>query len=376
MSAEFDCPFDYWKCYIRIYGCCNGLFCLNSDHKLLCIWNPITDEYKKLPEIPDEEGPRGPIVFVSVPKYGFGYDYKTGEYKVVKILTPGRGKGSKVWVYTLGTDSWRVLGDIPYVFYFGGVSRNGVFLNGVLHWLTYPQDRINKPIRVILSFDVGEEKFTEMQLPIPLCGSREGEHSFKTSISLLDGKLCLSWNLGDANVDVWVMKNYGVIESWTKLFSVNRLKEDVAYLRPLQSLKNGDVLLLGQPLNQLTRYNGDLILYSPVIGNARFLDTSGYQILDDARTYVGSPLSVKSDCNAGQEVIDHQEHNCMKYQYLLHLDSLTKEEYAEYMHEESDVYEANEDERSISTNMNEEGTTEDLMEESWQTKRMRNSTLN
>lgn len=76
------------------------------------------------------------------------------------------------------------------------------------------------------------------------------------------------------------------------------------------------------------------------------------------------------------KVIDHQEHNCMKYQYLLHLDSLTKEEYAEYMHEESDVYEANEDERSISTNMNEEGTTEDLMEESWQTKRMRNSTLN
>ncbi|XP_026388412.1 F-box/kelch-repeat protein At3g06240-like [Papaver somniferum] len=304
MSVEFDFPFDYWKCYIRIYGCCNGLFCLNSDPKLLCIWNPITDEYKKLPETPEEEGPRGLVGFVSVPKYGFGYDCKTGDYKVVKILTPGGGKCSKVWIYTLGMDSWRVLEDIPYLFYLGGGIGSGVFLNGVLHWLAYPQDRVNKPIRVILSFDVGEEKFREMQLPIPLCGSREGEHSFKTSIGLLDGKLCLSWNLGDANVDVWVMKNYGVIECWTKLFSISRLKEDVEYLRPLQSLKNGDILLLGQPLNQLTRYNGDLILYSLVTGNAKFLDTSGYQILDDARTCVGSLLSVKSVCNAGQEDVE------------------------------------------------------------------------
>ncbi|XP_026434679.1 uncharacterized protein LOC113332348 [Papaver somniferum] len=75
-------------------------------------------------------------------------------------------------------------------------------------------------------------------------------------------------------------------------------------------------------------------------------------------------------------VIDHQEHNCMKYQYLLHLDSLTEEEYEAYMQEESDVYEPNEDERSISTNMNKEGLMDDLMEESRQAKRMRNSTLN
>ncbi|XP_026384120.1 F-box/kelch-repeat protein At3g06240-like [Papaver somniferum] len=301
LSIEYRCPFHYWKCYIHIIGIYNGLICLRSDPKLLCIWNPVTNEYKKLPEIPDLPPQIAGLVpvFVNTPTYGFGFDCKTGDYKVVKILTPGRGKGSKVWIYTSGTDSWRVLEDIYYVVYLSG--ENGVFLNGVLHWMVQPSDR---PIRVILSFGVGNEKFGELQLPMPLSGEPEGKNYYKSSIGLLDGKLCLSWYIRDGNVDVWVMKNYGVIESWTKLFSVSRLKEDIEYLRPVQSLKNGDILLFGRPLNQLSRYNGDLIFYNPNSGNARFLDTSGYKKLDDARAYVGSLVSVKSIFTAGQEDVE------------------------------------------------------------------------
>ncbi|XP_026382703.1 F-box/kelch-repeat protein At3g06240-like [Papaver somniferum] len=235
MSVEYHCPFHYWKYYITILGSCNGLICLQSDPELLFVWNPITNDYHKLPQAPNE--PQGVVFPVKI--FGFGYDCKTGDYKVVKIFMPGRVKLSKVWIYiyTLGTNSWRVLADVPYVFFLSGELKNGTGLNGLLRWLVHPLGRGNRPIRIVLCFDVGNEKFGEMHLPIPLCGAPEGVNYFKTSIGLLDGKLCLSWYVSDGNVDVCVMKNYGVTESWTKLFRVSWLKEDNGYLRAIQSLK-------------------------------------------------------------------------------------------------------------------------------------------
>ncbi|XP_026458481.1 F-box/kelch-repeat protein At3g06240-like [Papaver somniferum] len=90
MSIEYRCPFHYWKCYIHILGIYNGLICLLSDPELLCIWNPITNEYKKLPKIPDLV-PQMPDLepVVDVDTFGFGYDCMNGDYKVVKILAPG-----------------------------------------------------------------------------------------------------------------------------------------------------------------------------------------------------------------------------------------------------------------------------------------------
>ncbi|XP_026384270.1 F-box/kelch-repeat protein At3g06240-like [Papaver somniferum] len=273
MSVEYHCPFHYWKCYIHILGVFNGVFCLESDPELLCIWNPITNEYKKIPELPHLPPQIQSLLrpVFSVPTHGFGYDCKTGDYKVVKIITAGSDRFYQVRVYTLGTYSLRVLEDILYVFFLPG-RANGVFLNGVLHWLVHPYNR--------------------------------GDKYYKTSIGLLYGKIFLSWYVGDGNVDVWVMNNYGVIESWTKIFSVGRLKEDIELLRLVQYFKNGDILLFGQPLNRFNPHNGDLILYNPMNGNARFLDTSSYQTLENAHTYVGSLVSVKSICDASHEVVE------------------------------------------------------------------------
>ncbi|XP_026384368.1 F-box/kelch-repeat protein At3g06240-like [Papaver somniferum] len=202
MSIKYHCPFLYWR-FIEIVGSCNGLICLISDTEFLGIWNLIAQEYNKLPQIPkvspQTQNLLPPIAHVAT--YGFGYDCKTGVYKIVQIVTAGCDMFSQVRVCTLGTDSWRLLNYIPYMFYLYG-KANGVLLDGILHWLVHPCNGVNKPIRVILSFNVGEETFVEMQLPKPLCSAPEGEHYFKTNIGLLDGKLCLSWNLGDGNVDV------------------------------------------------------------------------------------------------------------------------------------------------------------------------------
>ncbi|XP_026460426.1 uncharacterized protein LOC113361388 [Papaver somniferum] len=96
------------------------------------------------------------------------------------------------------------------------------------------------------------------------------------------------------------------ILTWLPVKSILRfrLKEDIEYLRPVLSLKNGDILLFGQPLIQLTQYDGDLILYNPMSRTAKFVDTSGYQILEAVQTYVGSLVSVNSICNAGQEDVE------------------------------------------------------------------------
>ncbi|XP_026458893.1 uncharacterized protein LOC113359485 [Papaver somniferum] len=73
-------------------------------------------------------------------------------------------------------------------------------------------------------------------------------------------------------------------------------------------------------------------------------------------------------------VIDHVDIKCMQTNYLLHLDILSTEECEAYMNEEADVYEENEDERSMDNSFAQEMAAE--AENSRQNKRMRNSTMN
>ena len=71
-----------------------------------------------------------------------------------------------------------------------------------------------------MAFDVNSEKFKRLALPD---GSTD-ENIFQTFLSSFKGKLAfITWARSEqrgTQYSIWVMKEYGVVESWIKLFVV------------------------------------------------------------------------------------------------------------------------------------------------------------
>ncbi|XP_026450705.1 F-box protein CPR1-like [Papaver somniferum] len=172
--------------------------------------------------------------------YGFGFDSKTKDYKLVRLVGFNFEHGCEVKVYTSGTNTWKSLNYIPYRLSYGRTPA--VLVNGALHWITMlivPEDKSvsgsDEDPRLILSFDISNESFQEVPKPDML------NDKFRNNVDVLDGYLCLLSNNYKVHVDMWVMKDYGVRESWTKLFTISRQSFIRAfdYVKPILSFKNG-----------------------------------------------------------------------------------------------------------------------------------------
>ncbi|CAN1760166.1 Putative F-box protein At3g16210 [Linum perenne] len=81
--------------YSVVEGCCDGIFCIkettrnsNGDfvHNIL-LWNPATSETKIIPACPFHPSHSSDIALsLRVDRIGFGYDPKTSDYKVVRVM--------------------------------------------------------------------------------------------------------------------------------------------------------------------------------------------------------------------------------------------------------------------------------------------------
>ncbi|OVA03346.1 F-box domain [Macleaya cordata] len=277
---------------VEILGSCNGILCFTThDNDVIFLWNPSTKEHKKLQGAGYSEYFRCSI---RVP-YGFGYGCKIDDYKLVSIFYNFRF-GSEVEVYTLGSNSWKKLKNIPYIVS-SDLNRPGVLVNECLHWIASPnnglkKNRGSKDSKVIVSFDINDEIFLEVSHPEQL------DDKFGKHLGVLGGCLCLVSSLAmDDNVesvDVWVMKEYGVRESWTKMFTIAQetLGECIDKLRPIQSFKNGKILLETEDND-----TNALVLYDPKHETSRVLNIRG--ILEgwewfETESYVRSLVPLKS----------------------------------------------------------------------------------
>ncbi|XP_026409853.1 uncharacterized protein LOC113304948 [Papaver somniferum] len=83
---------------------------------------------------------------------------------------------------------------------------------------------------VMVSFNISEERFEEVQLPMPL--------PFEGMIGLLKGCLCIFGRNEKKRREVWAMQDHGVSESWTKL-KIIRLFKNVS-MNFIGSLNNGE----------------------------------------------------------------------------------------------------------------------------------------
>ncbi|OMO94180.1 hypothetical protein COLO4_16485 [Corchorus olitorius] len=150
--------------------------------------------------------------------------------------------GPKSELYIVGTGSWKSMGNVPYctnLEYHHSCFKFNTFLHGANHWLEYSSFNGQRIISIVC-FDFENDMFREVPSP------PKGDDQFM--LGVIEDSLCACCFCDDDpyQFDIWVMKDYGVKESWTKQFRIehtflpDRLGD---YYYPLILLKNGRMLM-------------------------------------------------------------------------------------------------------------------------------------
>ncbi|KAK8615161.1 hypothetical protein V6N13_068942 [Hibiscus sabdariffa] len=226
--------------FIMLLGSCNGLLALSvGDNEAFSLWNPWTGKSQMLPttgtEFPPWESCR-PSIYL-----GFGYDPISDDYKLVRITQFYGVKdgifATEVKVYSLRTNSWRRIKDFPFHL---SHRHRGVLVNNALHWEVSTPFKLNTQ-RLVAAFDLGTEEYRLVELPD--CLGR----GLRMDLYVVGGCLCLVVCYGEfGSIDIWIMKEHGVKESWTKLISIKycELIEYLSYVVPVAFSRNGRKVLL------------------------------------------------------------------------------------------------------------------------------------
>ncbi|KAL8556884.1 hypothetical protein ACS0TY_004382 [Phlomoides rotata] len=256
---------------IYLVGCCNGLVCILLDLTTFILWNPTTKKSRNLPHFNNDKPMHGPIM-----KYGFGFDELKDDFKVFGSLhlyaTDGTchtiGK-----VYSLRSNSWKA---VEYsVSSFHGA---GVYVNGKLHWQKHDKC-------VIVSFDLNSHVSGVVDLPSSY--SYSSDVRFLSILRVHKGCLiahALQIENPNTHLHIWVMKEYGVKESWDKVTSVLYFNDPRGYSFAIAP--NGDVLL---------NYGPSFAIYNPKSNVLRLSNALNYTSFLESGIYIESLASVDSE---------------------------------------------------------------------------------
>ncbi|XP_057516265.1 F-box protein CPR1-like isoform X2 [Amaranthus tricolor] len=246
-------PLDHQKTIVL--GSCNGVTCISNFSKSeFFLFNPLTKSHRKLPSIPIQD-PKDEVIF------GFGYDSKNDDYKVLRMLEGYNYKTDEIFyneakVYSLNNHSWKTVDALPYYLFYKNFY--GALVNENLHYSVLVEQILDSEYMSIARFDLQTERFSLMSYPIDIYGD-----IFKSGLMLvlgqLDGCLCLMVNyqtidLGGLlplptnevqgpllkRVDLWVMKEYGKEDSWVRLFSICQPESIGCYIHVLPLVYSGD----------------------------------------------------------------------------------------------------------------------------------------
>ncbi|CAI9772228.1 unnamed protein product [Fraxinus pennsylvanica] len=216
-------------------GPCYGLICLFDSSDALCLWNLATKEIKDIPEplIPHD------VECLDSALFGFGFERKTRDYKVVKLLKKDcedQNNDYHNYVYTLSSNSWRKLDVVLpahlhiYIYFYGNLAYNG----GTYYWWAET---------VIICFDMSNEQFGVIDLPkivFPLV-----ERTIKRSsiFTEYNGTLAVIYWLVNEKYETWFelwkMNGHGMTVTWAKQLSVGWLE---VWLMPIGTFKNNRII--------------------------------------------------------------------------------------------------------------------------------------
>ncbi|XP_028761021.1 F-box/kelch-repeat protein At3g06240-like isoform X2 [Neltuma alba] len=212
----------------NIRGSCRGFVLLDPDYHFF-VWNPSTGFHKRVPYFP-MSSQFFPFI------HGLGYDASDDDYLVVLgAYDPSDADfKSDFQVFSMKANSWKKIGNAHNFPYMNAIDdpRAGLFLNEAIHWLAFRHDT---EVELILAFNVTQRKFTDIPLPDDFFQNLEF-----TYLGTLGGCLSLSV-LGDDEVEIWLMKEYGARSSWTKSMVVS-VEIPGDYFFPICLTKNGEIV--------------------------------------------------------------------------------------------------------------------------------------
>ncbi|XP_021764840.1 F-box/kelch-repeat protein At3g23880-like, partial [Chenopodium quinoa] len=209
--------FDYDT---RLVGSCNGLLCFKLTGWFL-IYNPAIQACKTVCVSP----------FGTKYRMGFGYDCTSDDYKILQTETvntarcDGHPKQVESHVYSLRNNSWKVV-QKPLMVSLSTYSNRMILSNNVLHWIDLdykPRNNMTTGFimsKIITCFDLGTEEYHKLPLPnddnddgviiSELADSKGYLHLVK--YSMIRSSL--------HKMEIWIMKEYGVEQTWSKLVSI------------------------------------------------------------------------------------------------------------------------------------------------------------
>ncbi|GMI79439.1 hypothetical protein like AT3G23880 [Hibiscus trionum] len=200
-----------------VIGSCNGLICFHfwpGNKSSFILWNPSIQKYVILsrPSISND------VVF----SIGFGFDSRTSDYKLLMVGVGKDDSWVEPYLFSLNENCWKRVAAIPpnYTFHGGSVPS----VNGALHWIGHQERNNGRFSNTILWFDFSAEEFFELGLPESLIGvhpmylstMKYGESSIAVRKRDPANHELLNLDLDE----LWVMKEYGVVESWTKVLKL------------------------------------------------------------------------------------------------------------------------------------------------------------
>lgn len=221
----------------EVVGSCDGLVLLTNDEYEKFLVNPITLQHVEIPDSPLALK-RGE----SFRMHGFGYDRFSDDYKIVTLSYYDTDNEHEpdcvdtfVDVYSVKRGLWKRVDSSPYDHAVPELS-SGAFVNGAIHWLA--SSRESGYTSVIAAFNLVDEVFDEIPAP---SGVDVNKFVFNHLV-VLKGCLCMIDSRINSQTDVWIMKEYGLKESWTK-FSIDANYEwDI--FKPLCFIDDEEVVLL------------------------------------------------------------------------------------------------------------------------------------
>ncbi|OMP04969.1 hypothetical protein COLO4_09165 [Corchorus olitorius] len=220
----------------RVAGSINGLVCLVDDVSYVhnfYLWNPIIKKAVHVPtavHVPRRYHNQKVLIDAFV---GFGFDSKMNDYKLLRYVElndtyPRKEPKVEVEIYSLNANCWRSITHTApkydVIFNLPSAYANS-FVNGAIHLLACDRkDGRNR--NLILAFDMSEEVFRD--IPLPDCWSKNDpvEQKMWSHRKLLkygQSIAAVTWEGDDWGrneiVTLWVMKEYGVAMSWTKILT-------------------------------------------------------------------------------------------------------------------------------------------------------------
>nr|GLL31803.1 F-box/kelch-repeat protein At3g23880-like [Ipomoea trifida] len=193
-----------------VWCSCNGLV-LFSVGKHILLWNPSTRRCTKVLELSLGNINANRYVVFS----GLCYVSSTGDYKAVLLL---RSRCyAPLWVASLKNKEWLKM-QFPYLSH--SSIDDGINFHNTLHLRAICRHTRRETIIV---FEVESDKFKELELPTPEPELQGGRKRAILGLGIMDGCLCMA-NKGEERreeLQVWVMKEYGVKESWVCQFVIS-----------------------------------------------------------------------------------------------------------------------------------------------------------